>query len=94
MLALAHTERDLCQMQKRTADLRLKVSCIRAQLLHLQADKAAKQLAAAELRVGRVNSSNLRSGRRRLLSVRNALDLYGDQCEPAVIACFFCFRNK
>jgi hypothetical protein len=83
-LALVHTERDLYQMQKRTADLRLKASCLRAQLHRLQADRAAKVLAAAELRVGRVNSSIMRGGRQRHLSVRNALDLYGDQHESSL----------
>ncbi|KIM73190.1 hypothetical protein PILCRDRAFT_15437 [Piloderma croceum F 1598] len=78
-LALIHTERDMRQIQKRAADLRLKASCLRAQLYRLQAGRAAKELAAAELRVGRVNSSITRSGRQRYPSVRNALDLYGDR---------------
>lgn len=84
-LALIHTERDLCQIEKHTADLRLKASCLRAQLLRIQVERAAKQLAAAELRVGRVNSSIARRGRRRHLSVRNALDFYGGRRELSSI---------
>jgi hypothetical protein len=80
-LALVHMEQDMHQIQKCAADLCLKVSCLHAKLYHIQADRAAKELATAELCVGRVNSSITRSGWQWYPSVRNILDLYGDQCE-------------
>lgn len=93
MLALVHTERDLVQAEKRAADLRLKASCLRVRLLRLQSDRAARQLAEAELRVGRVNSSITRTGRHPYISVKTALDRYGNKRECSVLSCNFIIIN-
>lgn len=52
---LAHTERDICETLKRTAELQAKAHDLRAQLHRMQVQRATSNLADAELRVGRVS---------------------------------------